>query len=142
MRELKTEIVLNAPLPKVWKTLINFKEYPSWNPFILSIIGEAKVDTQLTNTMLNNGNKMVFKPMITKVEENRHFEWLGSAMGGMFKGRHYFILEDLGNNKTKLIHGEQFTGLLSTPIIAMIGKDTFKNFEKMNQALKEKVEQD
>lgn len=141
MKELKTEIILNATPDKVWNALLDFGAYASWNPFIPSIKGEAKVGGQLTNTMVNKGKEMVFKPRVTKVEENKCFEWLGATMGGLFKGRHYFILEDLGNNQTKLIHGEKFTGLLSNPVIAMIGEETLLNFQRMNKALKNKVEE-
>lgn len=141
MKELKTEIVLNAPVNKIWNVLTDFEAYTEWNPFIISSKGEAKEGTRLTNTMLNNGKEMVFKPIVTKVERDKHFEWLGSAMGGLFKGRHYFILEDLGNNTTKLIHGEQFTGLLSNLVIRMIGEETLRNFQRMNKALQEEVEQ-
>lgn len=140
MKELKTEIILNAPVEKVWSTLISFSTYSEWNPFIPSIKGEAKEGTYLTNTMINNGKEMVFKPIVTKVEKNRHFEWLGSAVAGAFKGRHYFILEDLGNAQTKLIHGEKFSGILSGFILRFIGEDTLQGFQKMNKALKDRVE--
>lgn len=83
----------------------------------------------------------IFKPVVTKVEENQAFEWLGQALLGLFKGRHYFILEDLGKGQAKLIHGEQFTGLLSGPVMRMIGDDTLRNFQDMNKALKDRIEQ-
>ncbi|MCH8332040.1 MAG: SRPBCC domain-containing protein [Bacteroidetes bacterium] len=141
MKELETEIILNASKEAVWKILIDFDNYASWNPFIISIKGEPILGTQLTNTMLNKGKEMVFTPLVTKVEENHSFEWLGQALMGMFKGRHYFILEDMGNGQTKLIHGEKFSGLLSGIIMSMIGKETLENFENMNAALKKRVEE-
>lgn len=140
MSHLKTEIILNASKEKIWNTLTTFKDYETWNPFIISSEGEAVVGKKLTNKMLNNGKVNVFKPVVTKVDPNREFEWLGSALLGMFKGRHYFILEDLGNGQTKLIHGEKFSGLLSGMIMKMIGDETLRNFQKMNKALKEIVE--
>ena len=84
--------------------------------------------------------KPPFQTYHHKSEPKQEFEWLGSGLMGMFKGRHYFILEDLGNGQTKLIHGEKFSGLLSGLILKMIGDDTLKNFQKMNKALKEVVE--
>ena len=141
MKELKTEIILNASPQKVWEVLTNFEQYSSWNPFITSIEGKPQAGTYLTNTMLNKGKPMVFKPLITRLEENKYFEWLGAAAGGLFKGRHYFMLEDLGNEQTKLIHGEQFTGLLANLILRMIAEETLQNFQKMNKALKHRVEQ-
>ena len=59
---------------------------------------------------------------------------------GMFKGRHYFILEELPNGKTRLIHGEKFSGLLSGLIMNMIGKETLNNFQNMNDSLKNRLE--
>lgn len=141
MSHLKTEIILNAAPEKVWNTLTDFSNYKNWNPFIISSEGEAEVGQRLTNTMLNKGKPNTFKPVVTKVQTHQEFEWLGSGLLGMFKGRHYFILEDLGNNQTKLIHGEYFSGLLSGLVLRMIGEDTLQNFQKMNKALKEVVEQ-
>lgn len=141
MKHLKTEIILNASKDKVWNTLTKIENYKDWNPFIVSSEGEIKQGKQLTNTMMNNGKPMVFKPIITKVDPMHEFEWLGSGFLGMFKGRHYFKLEDLGNNQTKLIHGEQFSGLLSGLIMKMIGDETLQSFQKMNLALKDVLEQ-
>ena len=140
MKELKTEIILNASPEKVWNVLTNFEAYKNWNPFIVSSSGQLKKGAQLTNTMMHGGKKNVFKPVITKVNPNKEFEWLGTGFVGMFKGRHYFILEDLGNGQCKLIHGEKFSGLLSGPIMKMIGEETLQNFQKMNQALQSQVE--
>ncbi|MEK6481969.1 SRPBCC domain-containing protein [Catalinimonas sp. 4WD22] len=141
MKELKTEIILNAPKEQIWKVLTDFPNYGSWNPFIVSIEGKPVLHSRLKNTLMSKGKPMVFKPVITRLEENKVFEWLGSGFLGTFKGRHYFILEKLGDGKTKLIHGEQFSGLLSGPILKMIGDDTLLNFQSMNKALKERVEQ-
>ncbi len=141
MKELKTEIILNAPAGKIWRTLTSFEQYGDWNPFIVSIRGEARPGAQLVNKMMNGKKPVVFKPVVTRVEENKAFEWLGSGLGGLFKGRHYFILEPVNEQQTKLIHGEQFTGLLSGPIMTMIGDATLDNFRKMNQALKKRVEE-
>ena len=139
MRELITEINLNASADKVWRVLIDFEAYPQWNPFIISIEGELKVGNQLTTKMLNNGKSMTFKPIVTKLEHGRQFEWLGSAFLGGFKGRHYFILESLGDGQTKLLHGEKFSGWMSGLILKKIEKDTLNGFQAMNQALQKKL---
>jgi uncharacterized protein YndB with AHSA1/START domain len=34
MKEIRTEILINAQAYKVWKALTDFNSYPSWNPFI------------------------------------------------------------------------------------------------------------
>ncbi|MEM9935007.1 MAG: SRPBCC domain-containing protein [Bacteroidota bacterium] len=140
MSHLKTEIILNASTEKVWKTLTDLPNYQHWNPFIISSEGEPVVGNRITNKMVLNGKVNVFMPTITKAEPQKELEWLGKGMMGMFKGRHYFKLEDLGDDQTKLIHGEMFSGLLSGLIMRMIGDETLKSFEKMNHALKKEVD--
>ena len=39
MKEIKTEIAINAPIDKIWNTLLDFKSYPNWNPFIIKVMG-------------------------------------------------------------------------------------------------------
>ena len=137
MKELKTEIIINASTEKVWETLTDFKSYSDWNPFIISIEGELKLGSQLETKMLNSGKTMTFKPQVTKFEYGIEFEWLGRAFLGGFKGRHYFILESLGDDQTKLIHGEKFSGWMSGLILKKIGDETLENFQAMNQAIKQ-----
>ncbi len=139
--EIKTEIIINASGEKIWNILTDLENYKNWNPFMIESKGKVKVGNQITNTMKNDDKNMTFKPQILKVQENEYFEWLGSLwFKGLFDGKHYFKLESLGEDKTKLIHGEHFSGILSKMIIKKIGKQTEENFVKMNLALKEVVE--
>jgi len=140
MKELKTEIILNASPESVWKVLTDFQKYPQWNPFIVKIEGELKLDSFLSTSLKSKDKLMSFRPKVTRLEEGRAFEWLGQAFLGTFKGRHYFVLEPLAEGKTKLIHGEQFSGLLSGMVLHMIGEETLHNFQRMNKALQAEVE--
>lgn len=138
---MKTEITINAPVSQVWGVLMDFEQYPNWNPFLREITGEAKVGTQLTNTIQSNEKKtMQFKPEVLVVEKDQEFRWKGKLfVSGLFDGEHYFILKE-ENGKTLLIHGENFTGLLSGVLLKMIEEDTEKGFHAMNLALKNRVE--
>lgn len=140
MKEVKTEIIINAPKGKVWRVMMDFAAYPEWSTFIRSIEGEAKLGGRLKNTLRLTTSDQIFKPVITRMEEGNAFEWLGSIPLGLFKGRHYFILEATGEQQTKLIHGEVFSGLLRGLIMNKIGEDTMKGFQAWNKALKRRVE--
>ncbi len=142
MRSIETTIVIEASTSKVWGTLMNFENYSSWNPFIIDIQGTA-IAGQNLKTQIKIGDKKVqkFKPKVLVVNENEHFRWKGKLFfKGLFDGEHYFIVEKMDDNRTKLIHGENFSGLFSKPILKMIKEDTLKGFAQMNQALKSKVE--
>ena len=39
MKTLHTQIDIDAPAERVWDTLTNIAEYPTWNPFIPHVAG-------------------------------------------------------------------------------------------------------
>ena len=43
MKELHSEIVIDASPERVWDVLTDFASYPQWNPFIRRISGELEV---------------------------------------------------------------------------------------------------
>jgi hypothetical protein len=45
--ELKSQIEIQASPDHIWEILTDFKSYGEWNPFITSILGEARVETKL-----------------------------------------------------------------------------------------------
>jgi hypothetical protein len=58
----------------------------------------------------------------------------------LFKGDHFFELEDLGGDRTRLHHHETFTGSLIGEIVDA-GRDVIHaNFERMNDAARERCE--
>ena len=141
MKELKTEIIINAPVESVWKVFTDFARYPDWNPFI-HIDGKPEVGTRLTNHIYLEGMKpQVFKPKVLVAAFNHEFRWLGRMfIPRIFDGENYFRFTLLPDGTTRLTHGEKFRGILVWPIMRMIGEKTLSGFELMNQALKARVE--
>lgn len=141
MKSIRTEININAPIETVWSILMDFKNYPNWNPFI-HITGKAAIGQQLENTIFLEGQKpQVFKPTVLAVEQEKELRWEGNLLvKGIFDGEHYFQLEKISTNQTRLIHGENFNGILSGLLLKMIGEATENGFTKMNQALKAQCE--
>ena len=88
---------------------MDFKNYPNWNPFI-HITGNAKVGAQLENTIFLAGQKpQVFKPKVLEVAPQKTLRWEGHLfIKGLFDGEHYFQLEAINSEQTRLIHGENF----------------------------------
>ena len=142
MKNIETEITIKASAEKIWGILTNLQGYAAWNPFIIKSEGKIEEGEQLVNTMKLEGRApQVFKPSITGVRPGRSFRWLGSLfVRGLFDGEHYFELEPLEGEKTRLIHGENFRGILVNLIMKMIGKETREGFQKMNHALKNEAE--
>ena len=43
MRQIHTEIIIQASAQRVWDVLTDFEAYPQWNPLITSVQGQARV---------------------------------------------------------------------------------------------------
>ena len=141
MKELTTEIVINASAQQVWDVLTDFTAYAEWNPFIVGSAGKAIEGTRLTNQMKQGDKVMTFKPKLLKVEENHHLEWLGRLwMPGRFDGNHIFVIEELGPRQVKLIQQEKFSGILRSVVMKQIAETTRAGFIAMNRALKQRAE--
>ncbi|MES2622453.1 MAG: SRPBCC domain-containing protein [Bacteroidota bacterium] len=140
MKNLETEIIINAPAEKVWNILTDFEKFPEWNPLILRIEGKQELGAQLLVELNNGKGSSVFKPKVVRLEKNKAFEWQGNLPLGMFTGRHQFRIEKLSDTQVKFIHREDFSGWLSGLIMKQIGEGTRKGFIKMNEALKKRAE--
>lgn len=140
--EIKTQIIINATPEKVWRVLTDFKNYPNWNPFIKSILGEPRVGRQITVSIISSkGKNMTFKPVVVVLNPNREFRWIGTLLfKGLFDGEHKFELIDNGNGTTIFNHSETFKGLLVSLFKKQLKYSTKKGFELMNENLKKRVE--
>ncbi len=137
-----SSIVVNASPSEVWKVLLNFSEYPSWNPFIRSVSGETKVGNKIAVVLSLAGKKdMKFIPTVLVNNYCREFRWIGNlVVPYLFDGEHAFVLEDNENGTTTFHHYEFFRGLLVPFMKKTLEVDTLRGFEAMNIKLKEEVE--
>ncbi len=143
MREIRTEIDIKASPEMTWKVLTDFKSFSQWNPFIRQIEGAPNTGTKLKIYLhTSSGKNRTYRPTVTKVEPNHELRWFGkSFIPGMFNGEHIFIIEPIETDHIRLIHKEVFTGLLVSLVGNHLDRDMYQSFMKMNDALKDKVEQ-
>ncbi|MEO1058611.1 MAG: SRPBCC domain-containing protein [Actinomycetota bacterium] len=139
---IQTEITIDAPPDVVWRALTDLERYSEWNPFILSATGTVAVGERLVNRLQPPGGRaMTFKPTVTEVEPARTFEWLGRLLvPGVFDGRHRFELEPTPGGGTRMVHSEQFSGLLVRLLRSSLDTTTVAGFTAMNEALRDHVE--
>ena len=141
-RRIETAIEIDAPPSRVWALLTDFARMPDWNPFIKSISGKLAPGAQLSVHIVPPGKSgMRFKPTVLSVRPERELRWLGRLLvTGLFDGEHYFLLEPIGEGRTRLTQGEKFSGLLVGPLSGTLAA-TEAGFKAMNAALKQLAEQ-
>ena len=140
-RQIQTEIDIHAPAAKVWAVLTDFTHMPLWNPFITAIDGTPAPGERLAITIRPPGKSAVtLHPTLLAVRPERELRWLGRfIVRGIFDGEHYFLLDPLGDDRTRLTHGESFSGLLVGFLTATLDA-TETGFNNMNAALKQQAE--
>lgn len=139
-KEIRSEIVVNAPASRVWQTLIDFEAYQQWNPFIRKVDGIARQGNRISAQMHLGNRTMTFRPTVLAVEPYKELRWIGHLfISGIFDGEHSFIIEPLDENQVRLVQSEKFNGLL-VPFFTSLLEDTRKSFNDMNRALKERAE--
>ena len=139
--QLKTRIDIDASPEAVWAVLSDLAAYPSWNPFIREAHGELAAGQRLDVKMQPEGGRaMRFRPTVLKAEPNRELRWRGLLVApGVFDGEHRFAIEPTAGG-SRLLHEESFSGVLVPFLARGLRRGTLPGFERMNEAVKERVE--
>ena len=127
---------------RVWEVLTDFAAYHEWNPFIVQATGTPQPGQRLELKMRPAGRRATrFRPEVLEADPGRRLRWLGRILvPGLFDGEHSFTIQPAGPGRVRLTQHEEFRGLLSPLLLAMIAKPTLESFQQMNQALKARVE--
>ncbi|MET1060003.1 MAG: SRPBCC domain-containing protein [Nocardioides sp.] len=141
MKNLHTEIQVEAAPAEVWAVLTDFDSYPDWNPFLEDVRGDAEPGERLRVTLSPpGGRRITLRPTVTELVPGRVLEWWGHlGVRGIFDGRHRFELTASGTG-TRLVQRETFTGLLVPLLATSLDGPTATGFALMNEALRVRVE--
>lgn len=136
--DIHTDIEIEASAERVWTTLTDNAALSSWNPVLTKLEGPLVVGEQLRIRIESGRLRLPLTVRVTKAQENRALEWAG-GLPGVFRARHGFAIEPMGDARVRFVHYEHFSGVavrLLRRILAGIGRD----YERMNEALKDQAE--
>jgi len=139
MRELYTEIDIKAPVERVFRILTDLGRYELWNPFIVKAEGRVHPGEDLhVHIRPPGGREQPYVVRVLRVEKDREFRWLGHMLWrGILDGEHVFELATVSPDRTKLVHREEFRGIL-VPFVwrAFLDTKMREGFESLNRRLK------
>jgi hypothetical protein len=140
MREIRTEIDIDAPADVVWRVLTDFPAYDSWNPFIREAVGVVAAGERLTVRMDAGGREWTLRPRVLVADAPRELRWRGRlGMPGVFDGEPIFEIEPRAGG-VRFVHREAFRGVLVPVLLAVLRDETLRGFEAMNDALRTRAE--
>jgi hypothetical protein len=142
-KEIKSSIEIAAAPEEVFRVLSDFPDYPSWNPFIVSITGEPREGEGLVVITRPPGSiEMRMNARIAKLEEPRELRWKTRlGLPGLFDGEDIFSIEPSGEGRVSFTHKKVFKGIFSPFFSKKLKDTTTRGFDEMNQALKRRVEE-
>jgi hypothetical protein len=142
VEEIHTTVVIEAPAFVVWNILTDFPTYPEWNPFILKISGELKINSRLAMEIKFANAKVVPSEFVVMgAEVEREITWGGKNGGNLFGVEHRLAIQPLARNRVTFLQTARFGG----DIVSLVARNLHllleKQFEGMNAALKARAEE-
>jgi hypothetical protein len=139
-RSVYTEIVINAPIEKVWNELTNFEEMSTWNKSLQKIEGDFRKNGQTeVHFMDNKGIVGIYKHQLIHFEEGKLFGWSDPFIFGI-TDNHKYQLEKISQNQTKLIQSDEANGFATLFMGNFIMNFFLKSYTEFNLTLKNRLE--
>ena len=142
MREIRTDVHIAAPIDEVWRVLTDFNGWAEWNPTVNGASGGGAVGSKVSITMSGKNGKdgPKYQPTVIEAVAPQSFRWSASMLGGLLmKNDRIFELTEKDGG-TALVHTEAFSGLMAAMSWSKLNGFVPQILEKMNDALKAKLE--
>jgi hypothetical protein len=135
---IATRIEINAPADQVRAIVVDYADYPNWNPFVRKIEGDMTEGKDVRVTVQPVGQATITGIGHVVASTPTRIAWSGQlGFPGVFSGVHTFLIEADGANRTVFSNNEKMRGLA---ILFYDFKPTEAAFVAMNQALKQRAE--
>jgi len=141
MLENRNEILIKAPIEKVWHILTDFEKFAEWNPLLYQVNGKLEVGETVIAHAKTASKDMKFVCTVTRVEPLREFAWRFPVVHPiLFRGEHIFRLEPVNESEVRFIDREWFKGLLLPTQAKDLRTNGLSAMKNMGKALKERSE--
>jgi hypothetical protein len=142
MPSLYTEIEIEASKSAVWKALLRKDDWLKWNTFLYDrnpfLPFEQGYSVQLSLRRRHEETETEFEPRITLLQPNVCLQWVSIAPG--FRSEHVFELQEVGWKRTKYVHRENLSGVVTKFFLAFLRQDEQQGLQRMARELKRYVE--
>lgn len=121
----KTQIIIDAPVEKVWAMLSNISSWPDWNTEVKSATLNGKLEPGTTFRWKSGGSTVTSK--LLEVTAPNTIGWSGRTMS--IAAHHVFVLAQTSNGTTVTTE-ECFEGLLTSLFRNYMQKTLQKSLDK------------
>ncbi|MFC4358598.1 SRPBCC family protein [Halobium salinum] len=138
MREIRTDIEIDAPPRVVWEVLTDLDAYAEWNPQTTNASGAVREGERVAITVDRQGRRSAsMRPRVVEADPERRLEWVATVLHPrLFEARHSFELDALDGDRTRVHNRERLSGVL---VRFLVDEDAVRAYEAMNRALAARV---
>lgn len=138
MAEIRTEIVLDSPVERIWQLLSNHALYQHWNPLFQKATGNLITGGQLELAVhLPSLSPFTIMPRIVMVKPFSGFCWQHKLLfAWLFNWKYCSELKLVAPDRLKFVQWSVFGGILG-PLFSLSLKSTVaEGLEKLNLAVR------
>jgi hypothetical protein len=137
-----TEVIIDAPIEKVWKELTNFKEMALWSTSLQNLSGDFKKNGIVEVDFMDDKGKVAkYKHKLVHFEEGKLFGWSDPFIMGI-TDNHTYQLEKISSTQTKFIQSDEANGFATLFLGKMITNFFLTAYTDFNKNLKQRVEKE
>jgi len=139
--KIYTEIIINAPLEKVWSVLVDTKSYKNWAMFLVDIKGDLIKNAKITAKFQLDSSKEKYNSIdhTIQVSEWKSFYW-AEKWPLWICDNHHFIIEKIDGNTSRFIQKDELTKWATFLLGGYLSKIYLKGYQNFNMSLKNEVE--
>ena len=134
-------LLIEAPAAIVWSTLTDFASHRTWDSYVVTWEGEARVGSRMKLVAMAD-KRREFTPVVTEVVPARRLRYEHRVLGGVIlQAEHEMLIEpEESAPRCRFMQRERFTGLVVPFAWKSIQASAGPGFERMNRDLKAEAE--
>lgn len=138
MKDLRTEITLEAPVDRIWELLADCSLYRHWNPLFTQAKGLLNAGSRLELVVtLPRIAPFPVEPKLLAVEPIKGFCWQHTLLSArVLSWKYGNELEAVGQQQAKFIQKSEFGGILGPVFHLGLSESVSQGMEQMNEALR------
>ena len=136
-----TTIDIDASASAVWDILVDFSQYPAWNPLTVRVEGVPGVDEVVKLHVDLGGRIMVRKHVVSRVDAPTALCWtIRTRRPWLMRGERCQRIEPRGDGRCRYINDERVDGLASYLVALTFKRVIRRALERTGEALKDRAE--
>lgn len=134
---ITTSIDIDAPAGQLWQLVGTLECYAGWNSATVFRTPAKAGRIQLMRVKLG-GLWLPVPVLIQHCDQHNGLRWIG-GIPGLITGSHYFCIEPVDAQRSRLVQGEDFTGLLVPLLLPLLGSVLNSLYSSINHDVQRKL---